>query len=167
MSTYVWPITLSGNVSNYLYIASKQNLHIMKKLLLLTVLGILIFGCSKSSDNDPDPDPTPTDKYKVTYNFTSIGIDTVDFIKYLDSEKKEVILTDTSEFSLSFEQPSNNVHGSITIKGTTGTLWTGFASYSMIVTDKNNDVVYLKEGETNSTETNFQWSAEYKNIETK
>lgn len=135
----------------------------MKKIILILVFGILIYGCNKSSDTDPDP--TPTEKHKVTYNFTSIGIDTVEFIKYLDSEKKEVVLTDTAEFSLTLEQPANNFHGRITIKGTTGTLWTGFASYSMIVTDKNNDVVYLKEGETDSPETNFQWSAEYKNIE--
>ncbi len=76
----------------------------------------------------------------------------------------EVTVTDTNEYSHSFEQPSNNIHGQIIIKGEVGTMMTAYASYSMKVTDKSDNIIYIKESETSSG-FSFTWTAEYKNIE--
>lgn len=132
----------------------------MKKVLLIAVLGVFIFSCNKKDDPD-----TPVEKYKVTYSFTSVGLDTLEYIKYLNIDGNEVSIADTNQFNLSFEQPSNNIHGRISIKGKTGTMISSSAEYSMKVTDKNDGIIYIKESGTNFPETSFTWSAEYKNIE--
>lgn len=132
----------------------------MKRILLIAVLAIFIFSCNKSDDPDK-----PAEKYKVTYSFSAVGLDTLEYIKYLNVEGNEVSIADTNEFNLSFEQPSNNIHGRISIKGKTGTMTSSSAEYSMKVTDKSDGIIYIKESGTNFPETSFTWSAEYKNIE--
>lgn len=134
----------------------------MKKLLLLLVLALIIISCKKSSEDDPEP--VSIEKYKVTYSFTSLGLDTLEYIKYLDQNGNEIAVTDTNEYSYSFEQPKNNIHARVIVKGSTGTLFTAFASYSLEVTDKNNGIIYIKESETDGPGINFTWNAEYKNI---
>ncbi len=146
--------------SFFLYLARNYNQIVMKKILLIALLGLFIFSCKKSDDP-----AKPAEKYKVTYSFSAVGLDTLEYIKYLNADGSEVSISDTNAFNLSFEQPSNNIHGRISIKGTTGTLSTSYADYSMTVTDKNDGIIYTKESGTNFPETSFTWSAEYKNIE--
>ncbi len=137
----------------------------MKKLLLLVVFGVLFFGCDKSSDNDPDPDPTPTENYTVTYSFISVGLDTLEYIRYLNADGAEITITDTNEYVQSFEQPANKINAKISLRGATGTMITAYADYSLKVTDKNDAIIYIKESSTDGPEVNFSWSAEYKDTE--
>ncbi len=135
----------------------------MKKAILLLIVVAFIFACNKSSNDDPEP--TPSENYKITYHFTAIGLDTLEYIRYLNSSGEEITVSNTNNFDLSFEQPSNNTHAKITIKGETGTMITTYASFSLKVTDKNDNIIYFNDGEKEGPQTSFLFEAEYKNKE--
>lgn len=134
----------------------------MKKLIVVLLAITTIIACNKSSD---DPDPTPAENYKVTYSFTSMGLDTLEYIKYLNVDGTEITISDTNEYVHSFEQPSTNINAKISVKGATGTMITAYADYSLKITDKNDAIIYIKESSTDGAQINFMWSAEYQNIE--
>ncbi len=138
----------------------------MKKLLLFALVGLFIFGCKKSNDDpNPDPDPKPVENYIITYSFAAFGLDTLDYIKYLDATGTELMVSNTSEFIFTFKQPKNKINAKMVVKGSTGSLFTAYADYQLLVTDSNDNVIHVKKSSTDGANINFNWNAEYKNIE--
>lgn len=135
----------------------------MKKVLILITAVALLYACNKTSDDDPDP--TPTENYKVTYSFSAIGLDTLEYLTYLNASGEEVTISSTNTFDLSFERPANNIHAKISIKGETGTMLTSFASYSLRVTDKDDNIISYKTGEKEGPGISFKFDAEYMHVE--
>ncbi|NQU35695.1 MAG: hypothetical protein HQ521_20905 [Bacteroidetes bacterium] len=137
----------------------------MKKLTLIIVvsMSIIAFSCSKSDDDTNDPDPTPVENYTIEYSVISTGKVTIDDITYLDKDGTSITISDDTLFVKSFEQPLNNYHGKIYVKGSIEEY--GTSTYSLKIYDINNNIVKTKLGETYGAGSNFAWSAEFKNTE--
>lgn len=135
----------------------------MKKLLFLVLAVFTLFAISCNKSSGDDPAPNPVENLTVSYSVKSIGSVIFDTITYLDKDGNEVTLTNEQNLEYSFERPSNNIHGKIYIKGEIE--GTATCNYSMKVTKKDGEMVYIKESNSIGDGQKFSWSAQYSNYE--
>ncbi len=129
----------------------------MKNLVFAIVASMLLLSvsCSKST-TDP---PAPVNNYTIKYSAESTGNVLLDTIMYLDENGSEQYKYNLQKFDLSFEQPSNNYHGKILIKGK---IINGSCNYGLYIMDKDGGIVQVKSDGTSSSITSyFQFSAEF------